>query len=198
MTTLHIFPTPELSALAKKAFGYAGRTFAATAAESFTLLDYVDLDNGGSWSDYAIVRGDKCESVRDGSGAKIELNASTMLLQHSYFCGHDTGITIYCHPALFPQLLPAGEARTLTTEQQIVLVATRSYKASYAGNSQVRYHEAARQTGITRADWERSKVECQGMGLLDKRGAITLAGKNAIGNTNLWTLRGQGSPVTAE
>ena len=198
MATLHISPTPELSALAKKAFGYTGRTFKVTATEAFTLLYYVDPDNGGSWSDYAIVRGDKCESVQDGTGATITLNASTMLLQHSYFCGRDMGITIYCHPALFPQLLPAGEAQALTIEQKIVLAATRSYKSYYAGDNQIRFHQARRQTGITLADWERSKAECQGLGLLDKRGAITLAGKNAIGNTDLWTLRGQGSPVTAE
>ena len=196
--TLHISPTPELSALAKKAFGYTGRSFKAQAAESITLPNYIDSDNGGTWSDYAVIWKQTVRRISAGSGGKVALNAETLVMEHSYFQGHDTGITVYAHPALFPQLLPAGEERALTTEQKIVLASTRSYKANYAGDSQIRYHEAARQTGITLADWERSKAECQGLGLLDKRGAITLAGRNAIGQIDLWTLRGQGSPVTAE
>ena len=77
----------------------------------------------------------------------------------------------------------------LTREQRIVLIATRSYKSSYAGVGNYRYIEAARETGISLADWERSKAECQQMGYLDKRGAITVDGRNVVGQTQLYELR---------
>ena len=75
----------------------------------------------------------------------------------------------------------------------MVFIAPRSYKSSYAGVSNYRYIEALRETGISAEDWERSKAECQQMGLLDKRGAITVEGRNVVGQTQLYELRhGQG------
>jgi hypothetical protein len=76
------------------------------------------------------------------------------------------------------KLLPAPTA--LSEPERIVLWATRSFKAGYAGDPENRYHEARRETGITRDDWTRGKAMAIEKGLLDKRGAITVAGRNAI------------------
>jgi hypothetical protein len=38
-------------------------------------------------------------------GKRVELQPDVVVVEHSIFCGHDTGLTIYAHPALAPKLL---------------------------------------------------------------------------------------------
>lgn len=107
-------------------------------------------------------------------------------VEHSIFCGQDSGITIHIRPENSAGLLPAPVE--LTRDQRIVLVATRSLKSSYQGISNYRFHEAHRDTGISLDAWNRAKSELQARGLLDARGALTVAGKNAAGHDSLYSL----------
>ena len=215
MNTIHLHANETMEALAKQAFGYTGRKFQVEARERVHIVSYWD---GGTRSYWAVLtmglaRGEsapdrhntimvrgmpelrmvgECGGMGQPAGIDVEIDANTIVAEHVIFCGKDMGIRFYVNPARLPQYLPAS-ANELTREQRIVLIATRSYKSSYAGVSNYRYIEALRETGISAEDWERSKAECQQMGLLDKRGAITVEGRNVVGQTQLYELRhGQG------
>ena len=211
MNTIHLHTNETMAALAKQAFGYTGRMFQVEARERVHITSYWD---GGTRSYWAILtmglaRGEaapdrhntimargmpelrvvgECGGMGQAEGIDVEIDGNTIVAEHVIFCGKDLGIRFYVNPARLPQFLPAS-TNELTREQRIVLIATRSYKSSYAGVGNYRYIEAARETGISLADWERSKAECQQMGYLDKRGAITVDGRNVVGQTQLYELR---------
>lgn len=209
--TLYINPNPQMKALAKRVFKYTGNKFEVVSAESIQCASYWD---GGTRSYYAVVDGDtpraidpshllpdsppaptihvvgECGGMFQPIAPTIAIGPNTVVIRHSIFCGRDMGITFYVNPARLPQYLPASSVE-LSRAEKIVLVATRSYKSSYAGDSMIRYHEAFRQTGITLADWQNAQADCIAKGLLNKRGAITVSGKNAIeGISDLWNLKG--------
>lgn len=76
-------------------------------------------------------------------------------------------------------MLPAPA--TLTTDEETVLIATRSLKSSYAGVKDYRFHEARRYRGITRERWDVAKQALMTRKYLTAAGAITVEGKNAVG-----------------
>ena len=213
MNTIHLRPNETMEALAEQAFGYTGRKFQVMASEHKHIVSYWDGGTRSYWAVLTMGQGEgsttqtnaivehgkpqlcmvgECGGMGQPAGVDVEIDANTIVAEHVIFCGNDLGIRFYVNPARLPQYLPAS-ANELTREQKIVLIATRSYKSSYAGVSNYRYIEARRETGISLADWERSKAECQQMGLLDKRGAITVEGRNVVGQTQLYELRhGQG------
>jgi len=39
---------------------------------------------------------------------RIEIQPNVLIVKHSIFCGHDTGITIYAHPDLAQKMLTAA------------------------------------------------------------------------------------------
>ena len=87
-------------------------------------------------------------------------------------------ITIHIHPdALAPLLPPPSD---MTDDERIVLKYTRQLKSSYAGISNYRFHEANSNTGITLARWDTARVSLIGKKLLNKAGAITADGRNAM------------------
>lgn len=91
--------------------------------------------------------------------------------------GYREYVDLICLPGtLVPALPPPVD---IADDERIVLRFTASYKSSYGGISNYRFHEANRTNGITAARWEAAKATLIGKGLLDKRGALTLAGKNA-------------------
>jgi hypothetical protein len=101
-----------------------------------------------------------------------------VIVKHSIFCGKDMGITIYANSGdLAPMLPPKVE---LTQNEKIVLEYTRSLKSSYAGIKNYRFHEAKREKGICLEEWEAAKAALIERKLLNKRGAITPAGRNAL------------------
>ncbi len=85
------------------------------------------------------------------------------------------------------RLLPAPV--TLTEDEEIVLVATRSLKASYGGVSNHRFVEARRYTGIDLHRWETAKATLIARKLLNKAGAITVEGRNACPNHDLFHIQ---------
>ena len=88
-------------------------------------------------------------------------------------------IEIHGPAANLQALLP--KPSELTDDEKTVLIATRSYKSSYAGISNYRFHEATIKTGITQERWDAAKATLITKGMLNKAGAITVDGKNAVG-----------------
>jgi len=108
-----------------------------------------------------------------------KLPERVLLVAHSIFCGKDMGITIYANTSDLAPMLPKNEDE-LTENERIVLTYTRCYKASYGGISNYRWYEAARTKNITLDTWNETKAGLIAKGLLNKAGAITPKGKNAI------------------
>ena len=102
--------------------------------------------------------------------------------------GYRESYEIWAHPATISGMLPAPVE--LSPYEKIVLVAVRSLKSSYAGISDYRLHEAQRNTGITAEQYQTAKSQLIERKLLNKAGAITPEGRNAIGrDCDLWNMR---------
>ncbi|RKY80843.1 hypothetical protein DRQ07_05165 [candidate division KSB1 bacterium] len=113
---------------------------------------------------------------------KVELIPGWALVEHSFFCGKDTGLTVLFHSS-DKNMLP--EKADLTDNEKTVLIATSSYKNSYGGRSNIRFHEARRSTGITQSEWDETKKALIKRGLLLKNGGIRSEGRYAIGLLSL-------------
>ena len=109
-----------------------------------------------------------------------ELPLNCALGRHSIFCGRDRGITLFVHPDNLRSFqLEAPD--TLSFDEKLVLVCTRCYKPSYAGRKNNRLYEAQHYfPGFTEELWEAGKASLQAKGLLNKAGAITNDGRNAV------------------
>ena len=73
------------------------------------------------------------------------------------------------------QFLPAPKAE-LTENQARCLQATKSFKSSYGGNPAYRQQAS----GLSQSSWAEAKAQLIQLGLLNKAGAITTAGKNVV------------------
>ena len=69
-------------------------------------------------------------------------------------------------------------APDVTHDMRIVCEYSAALKSSYGGVKNVRFVEAARETGITQDRWDAAKAACIAAKLLNKAGAITPAGRN--------------------
>jgi hypothetical protein len=174
--------------------GYSGRTFKAVIADTVTLSD--TYWSGGTRSTYQAVNLDTGEryapTMADCAphafGGKLEgqtvaIPPRTVIVEHSIFCGKDHGITFHARAEDIQPTLPA--AVTLTPDEQTVLAAVIGLKSSYGGIPNFRWHEANKSTGITLDRWESAKAALIARGMLNKAGAITTAGRNAIGTFRL-------------
>jgi hypothetical protein len=175
----------------------AGRILAASfpsySGNKFTLdfKDSIYIDNtwsGGSREQTVFVRLDTFtafvppDSYRAGAQT-VPIPEGSVAVQHVIFSGKDLGIRFIAPPGA-AKMFPAPAA-DVTEDEIIVLVATRSYKSSYGGDSNVRFHEARKNTGITEERWLAAKASAAAKGYLNKAGAITTAGKNAAEGHNI-------------
>ncbi|MCP4262798.1 MAG: hypothetical protein GY774_35615 [Planctomycetes bacterium] len=101
-----------------------------------------------------------------------------LLVMRSYFCGKDSGITIYANECDLAKMLPAPS--DITDHERIVLKYTSALKNTYAGQKHVRFKEANRETGISRDQWIEAQITGITKGLLRKNRSITPDGRNAI------------------
>lgn len=92
---------------------YKGRKFNLVFTEKVL---FHDLNwEGGSKNEYAGVREDGTTAklyapapwVNPIEGKEFELPVDVLIVEHTYFCGKDLGITIYAHPSHAPKILPA-------------------------------------------------------------------------------------------
>lgn len=165
---------------------YNGKKFRLNVCESVHLHNaYWD---GGSRTEYRAVKLDTGEvssansqitnPFRVPKAPSVEIPARTAIVSHIIFCGKDVGLEIFARAEDVVLMLPPVD--NLTEDQKIVLEYTRSYKSSYGGISNYRFHEASGCTGITSERWGVAKDEMIAGGYLNKQGAITPKGRNAI------------------
>lgn len=176
---------------------YRGRRFKLHVSDApVNCASYWD---GGSRSYFRFIKLDTLEAsaevpAQSAFDRKIDgvecvlLPPGIVCVEHSIFMGKDNGITIHVPPESAAPMLPAPIV--LTKCEKIVLVATRGLKATYNGAKDFRYIQSHIQTGIMREEWDDALVSLMNRGLLDRRGAITPKGCNAIGNEHsLMTLK---------
>lgn len=178
----------SIAPIARTAFpNYNGKTCKVDNFRPMRVNSYWD---GGSKDEFALIDLATKQQWRiptshphfdrqpNGSAVGIlecnELPPNCALVRHSIFCGKDAGLTIFVRPDNLAPLLPMKVE--LTDDEQRVLVCTRSYKSSYAGISDYRF----KQSKMTPESWEAAKSSLICKKLLNKAGAITDAGRNAI------------------
>lgn len=116
--------------------------------------------------------------------ADIDLPVGVAMIELASFRGTES-IRLYVHPDNAP-MIEQEPTDGLSTVQKIVLYSVRSLKSSYGGERNFRCAEACRKTGITAKEYEAAKRELIDAKLLNKAGAITVSGKNAISNVVSW------------
>jgi len=102
-----------------------------------------------------------------------------ILVRRSFFCGKDSGITIFANASDMTKFLPENN-NNLSGDEKTVLEFTSGLKSSYAGISNYRFHEARARRGITLERWNEAKASLIQKKLLNKAGAITPDGRNAL------------------
>jgi hypothetical protein len=179
---------------------YTGKKFKARVCETITIPADAGLWSGGSRETYHVIELESGHTVPaadhmaapwdNRSDNTITLKPGYAVVMHSMFCGKDMGLTFYLHSDNAAAYLPAPSE--LSDHERLVLIATRSYKSSYGG--QDRYQMMQRdceyksdyrngsKTFPSRSEWDAAKASLVTKELLDKRGAITVKGRNAIGN----------------
>ncbi len=175
-----------------------------TTKFSFEVTDTIELINtnwsGGSKNDYVAINLQTGETKpmidrrpwpqNQSPIPPAKLPPNWAVAKRSTFRGKNMGVTFYINPENAPKTLPSPEKEGggLEKDQQIVLIATRSFKPSYGGVSNYRYQEANRKTGITPERWNAAKEALIASGHLNKRGAITPKGRNEIGRMDFYHL----------
>jgi hypothetical protein len=176
---------------------YNGKQFKAVVCTEHTIPADAGTWSGGSRDTYTAINFETGQQVTvsdhysapwDSSrkDRRVKLEPGFCLVEHSMFCGKDMGLTFYIHPDNATKMLPV--AVTLTPTECLVLNATKSLKSSYAGRD--RYDNARGDYSLeqclegepypTRDRWDIAKQALINRGLLNKAGAITVNGRNAL------------------
>jgi hypothetical protein len=195
MNETYYSDAPEIRDIVKIAFpSYNGKKFKVDTFSGPMRLDSYWDD--GSRDYYAIVNM-KTErskpipengSMQGGKPFRIsKLPAGFAVVRNSIVRGQDMGVTIYVNAENLSKMLPTPDE--VSWAEKVVLSATRSLKSSYAGIKDYRFQEALKDTGITKPEWDQAKETLIRKGFLNKSGAITDKGRNAIGRTELYHLQ---------
>jgi len=188
MTTHYIDkPDETIQRIVRATFpSYKGKKFKLSTDVPSRLDSYWEGGSKSSFAFYELATGKQFSVATNhpffekNNPRDLEaLPPGVVLVKHSIFQGKDMGITIYTNPEQLTPLLPPKQE--ITENERIVLYYTRSLKPCYAGLSNYRFHEAHRQKGISSEDWESAKQSLINKKLLNKAGAITPAGRNALG-----------------
>lgn len=185
--------------------GYKGRKFEAKICESVTLHD--TSWSGGTRSTYTMVHietgkqapipGNPAPTHFGGNmeGNKIELKPDFAIVKHCIFCGKDMGLTFYIHPNNAPRFLPEQNNNDLSIVDRLVLTYTATRKSSYNGQdrygmmkSDFKWHNAndwKLDNVPSREQWDAAKNKLIDLKYLNKRGAITISGRNFHNNNEL-------------
>ena len=191
MTTIHLEGRDILPALRGN---YQGNKFRLEVCETVTIPADAGLWSGGSrdhW--YAVEFSTGREMAFPGQqfspwnderkSRQVKLEPGFVVICHTMFQGKDLGLHIYLHPDNASKLLPAAPAALSELEQR-VLNATARLKSSYGGKDRYQmdtdYDRSMGRAVPSRQEWEATKSVLISMGLLDKRGAITVKGRNAV------------------
>lgn len=151
-----------------------------------------DVSIGGNWHDYNVMDiylynagriepqkaiggmgpNDTQRERQVKQGFKTKLSQDKMILITNTY---PKNATLYVSPDAMAKQLDDGQKQEITSEEYLVLVITRSLKASYMGENQ-REKEARRYN----IDFRTIVNQLISKGLLNKNGAINTNGKNAL------------------
>ena len=171
---------------------YSGKQFKAYICDSVTIPADAGLWSSGSRDHYSALDVNTGQNVAlPGQNAapwdnsrkdtRVALRPGLAVVRHTMFQGKDLGLSFYVHPDNAAKLLPAPAAE-LSEYARIVLIATRTYKSSYGGRDrfEIARDDYRGKPYPTRDEWNATKAELIAGGYLNKAGAITVKGRNAI------------------
>jgi hypothetical protein len=180
--TFYLNPTPVLRSIAQQ-IGYRGEKFRVAVVGAVSLTHGLDEGSGSYW--WTVDERGLLPAMFSG---ELTLAANLFVVEHTFFCGQDLGLTLHLHPDSVPKWVESP-APILTRDELIVLAATRDYVNSYGGRSDVRFAEANRETGIERGAWDAAGALLKSKGLLRQNGSITNEGRNVLGSRTLTILK---------
>jgi hypothetical protein len=171
---------------------YNGKRFTAEVSETVFIPRDADLWQDGQRDRYYAIElatgktsapaGFKLAPWDNGRGdTTVTLRAGFAVVRHTQ--GFMPSMHFYVHASDAIALLPAPRAE-LTAVEKIVLNATASYKSSYGGRDRYQMAQDDQRwskdpVAFNRAAWDAAKESLIAKGLLNKAGAITVAGRNA-------------------
>jgi hypothetical protein len=160
---------------------YNGNKFKAYVCTEMTIPSDAGLWSGGSRDTYSAINFSTGEIVPfpgqqsapwDSSRAdrKVTLEPGFAVVEHTIFSGKDLGLTFYLHPDNATKLLPP--ATDLGEHEAIVRYEMKREDWSYSWRKNPPF--------MSREQWEEAKASLISKGLLNKAGAITVNGRNAL------------------
>lgn len=166
--------------------GYNGNQFRAKATEQVSIPIDAGLWSGGSRSMFHAVELATGRQVplpdqglapwdKERKERVIPLRPGFAIVQSIMFQGKDLGLTFHIHPADIAKMITQDDKPELDPKALKFLAIVRGVKSSYRADEY-------RRQGFTQAEIDAFKDKFISMGYLDKRGAITIPGKNACAN----------------
>ena len=173
---------------------YTGRKFTAVIETDVDVPADAGLWSDGSRNDFvfmSIANGDSSIPAyynlapwdRARSSVNVKLTPGVCCVEHSISRGNDLGLRFHLHPDDVAKLLPAPSGETLTETELAVLYATKSFQSWYGGLNRRQMMNNDRQwkklEPISAHDWDTAKSALVERKLLNRAGAVTVAGRNA-------------------
>lgn len=186
---------PEVKDIVNRAFPeYTGRDFVVKTFDGpMQLRSYWDEGSKDYWVIMNLANGKSKRIPENGSIQNPKVYKISKLPPNfvvvNYFTGRIKRVTVYVGQENLTKMLPAPNE--VSWYEKVVLSATRSLKSSYAGIPDYRFYQANKDTGITKQEWDQAKQNLISKGMLNRAGAITNDGRNAIGHKNLWALKSE-------
>lgn len=178
--------------------GYKGRRLKLCITEDISINSHDAYWSGGSRTTWYVQR------LSDGAklplldtthhpmrvrveDKRMEIKPGYIIVAHSIFQGEDMGLTFHIHPLNVAPLFSVPSTN-LSIEERFVLTAARTLKSSYNGRSRrdmaldhpFSLGHAFKDLRITKEEYQVAYDSLVEKGLLNKRGAITVEGRNAL------------------
>lgn len=189
ITLDHRCMPPTFAKMFQAAFpSYRGHMFKLAFCETLDVRSYW---SGGSRDEFTFLRVDNGKAFRmppqsafdpRALGAEaVTITERMVCVEHSIFCGKDMGLTLHLPESVSAQVLEGvlENAPQVTRDEMVVLTCTASLKASYDGRKP-RIDRAWECYNLDLAGWEKAKASLIERKLLNRAGAITPAGRNAV------------------
>ena len=206
MTTQHLSKN-QVPSFITSATGYRGNKFRCTAVKDGYEFSTYNFWSGGSKTTYYLIERatgkvssfPAVEVMKDTTVPTYKLEAGTVLVEHSIFCGKDMGLNITYLQSDMP-ILPTTEkpSEDLSEAEILVLVVTKSYKASHRKDELYRTLRAHIRAGhidkgsqlvadLNGEDkYDQVRLSLRDKGYMNKRLALTIEGKNKAETFGSW------------
>lgn len=173
--------------------GYTGRKCKVSFRESDSPMNLHSFWDGGSRDYFAIVWLAARKVINLGSSHPIfekgkygkgldsfVIPEGFVVVEHSFFCGKDHGITIHVRADDSSSGLLQESKDDLSELEVHTLLVTQAYKSSYAGIKDLRARELKRKFGYSQSEVDKARDSLIKKGYMNRNRAINRKGKNAI------------------